>query len=478
MEICDLLNQKQKGYPREAAFAILRNVNGRSQQAALNGLTLLDQLVKNCGYPFHLVLSTKEFLNELVRKFPERPTTITPTQYRILELIQQWNATLCVNSRYKDDFKHITDMYRLLSYKGYHFPGLATDSAAVLTPRDTLQTEEELEEQDRVAQGAKLQELLRIGTPAALEQANELMKVMAGYVGMVHEVKVNLMSQDLEQRPDYRKQVNNDLDKIETQVIELNDLLNQRRAEDRFNHDNNLETLYGTAKSSQSRIQKLISDGDDEERVGRRYEMLVCTDAGVLERLLELNDLINNVITKYTDFKCGKAVDRTVITPSGRVHAGVQDASPTVGAISLIDFDDSIPSVPVQQSFGTSVTLSQPSVGPIGGAPSAHAPAVSSKNPMDDIFGLDFGGSPAPSSQPGFGGASMGMGMGMGAGMGMGLGMGMMSQISPTGTPANTPSGMSSSNAAKRKYAAARGGEPRIGNGSSFTSVGLRPSSG
>lgn len=34
---------------------------------------LLDTLVKNCGYPFQLQIATKEFLNELVRKFPERP---------------------------------------------------------------------------------------------------------------------------------------------------------------------------------------------------------------------------------------------------------------------------------------------------------------------------------------------------------------------------------------------------------------------
>ena len=30
----------------------------------------------------------------------------------------------------------------------------------------------------------KLQELLRLGTPAALEQANDLMKVMSGYVSL------------------------------------------------------------------------------------------------------------------------------------------------------------------------------------------------------------------------------------------------------------------------------------------------------
>jgi ADP-ribosylation factor-binding protein GGA len=38
---------------------------------------LLDIMVKNCGYPMHLIISSKEFLNELVRKFPERPTLVS-----------------------------------------------------------------------------------------------------------------------------------------------------------------------------------------------------------------------------------------------------------------------------------------------------------------------------------------------------------------------------------------------------------------
>lgn len=34
------------------------------------------------------------------------------------------------------------------------------------------------------AYGVKLEELLRIGTPTALAQANDLMKIMAGYVNL------------------------------------------------------------------------------------------------------------------------------------------------------------------------------------------------------------------------------------------------------------------------------------------------------
>ena len=47
-----------------------------------------------------------------------------------------------------------------------------------------MKTAEELEKEDMSAYGVKLEELLRIGTPMALAQANDLMKVMAGYVSL------------------------------------------------------------------------------------------------------------------------------------------------------------------------------------------------------------------------------------------------------------------------------------------------------
>ena len=123
-----------------------------------------------------------------------------------------------MNSRYKEDFKHINDMYRLLKYKGYTFPDVRADALMALnTEPSGLRTEEQLEEEDRRIQGIKLEELLRKGTPAALAEANDLMKLMAGY--------------DLSKKPDYKKQVNMDIDRIESKVILLNDTLNQLQSQ-------------------------------------------------------------------------------------------------------------------------------------------------------------------------------------------------------------------------------------------------------
>lgn len=50
-----------------------------------------------------------------------------------------------------------------------------------LTVEQNLRSAEEMEEEEREAQSAKLQELIRRGGPQDLQEANKLMKVMAGY---------------------------------------------------------------------------------------------------------------------------------------------------------------------------------------------------------------------------------------------------------------------------------------------------------
>lgn len=109
------------------------------------------------------------------------------------------------NGKYKDDLRHISDMYRLLLSKGYRFPGVAQSQVAVLTqptevrhhllhsvrvlpeltpllPLQTLRSADEMEEEDTIVKKAKLQELLRRARPGDLEEANKLMKELVGEV--------------------------------------------------------------------------------------------------------------------------------------------------------------------------------------------------------------------------------------------------------------------------------------------------------
>jgi VHS domain len=100
-------------------MASVRMVNHRNPHVSILALALIDSLVQSCGYPVHLQVATKEFLNELVRRFPERPPPFPgPVMQRILELIHSWKEGICVTSRWKEDLGNIRDMHRLLSFKG------------------------------------------------------------------------------------------------------------------------------------------------------------------------------------------------------------------------------------------------------------------------------------------------------------------------------------------------------------------------
>ncbi|KAK9375887.1 VHS domain-containing protein [Lipomyces chichibuensis] len=320
IEIADLINEKKGNSAREAATQIVKLINSRSSAVSILSLALLDICVKNCGYPFHLQISRKEFLNDLVRKFPERPPPrYTRSQQLILEAIEEWRETICQTSRYKDDLGYIRDMHRLLSYKGYTFPEINRDDAAVLNPSDNIKSAEELEEEERAAQSAKLQELIRRGTPADLLEANHLMKIMAGY--------------DTEHRTDYRAKVAEDLAKIQRKAKLLDEMLDGVRSGDAIGRQDAFEELYNAIKNAQPKIQKIIKDESE--------------DGEAVQKLLSLNDYINSAINKYDTVKAMKrSGSNTPVSQLSRNNSPVPAApQPTIApaqAINLIDFDDDV----------------------------------------------------------------------------------------------------------------------------------------
>ncbi|KAF9289978.1 hypothetical protein BGZ68_008179 [Mortierella alpina] len=352
LEICDVIKEKQKNTPREAAVYIVRLVNNRNMHVGMLALSLLDNCVKNCGYPFHLQIATKEFLNELVRKFPERPLVVpTPVQNRILELIQEWYQTLCKSSRYKEDLVHIKDMHRLLTYKGYRFPQIKDDSASVLNPVASLKSPAELEEEDRAAQSAKLQELIRRGRPEDVLAANELVKKMTGY--------------EQEVKPDYAEEASSELDKILQKAVLLTEMLNDVKPGEIIGRGDIFEELLATCKAAQPKIQKFISEGDDDDNI---------------EKLLQINDIINSAIEQFNQVKKGNLVKAAIPSlgqdsqESGSAPAQQNESS----LIDLVDFGDTSNSAP------SSVPT-----------PPANAPSTTG-NLMDDLMNLNFNDGPPP----------------------------------------------------------------------------------
>ncbi|KAF1839767.1 VHS-domain-containing protein [Decorospora gaudefroyi] len=323
LEISDLINSKKGSAPREAAVTIVHYVNHRNQNVALLALNLLDICVKNCGYPFHLQISTKEFLNELVRRFPERPPVHSSrVQNKILELIEEWRSTICQTSRYKDDLGFIRDMHRLLSYKGYIFPEVRKEDAAVLNPSDNLRSAEEMAEEEREAQSAKLQELIRRGGPQDLQEANKLMKVMAGY--------------DTRNKTDWRAKAAEEVGRIQQKAKILEEMLQGYKQGDQIKEGDVFEELANALQNAQPKIQKMCEeDSEDHEAVAK---------------LFEINDSIHRTIERYKLFKKGdiEAANNIPQGTLGRSGAGVSEGPNNT--LNLIDFGDPEPMPPAAES--------------------------------------------------------------------------------------------------------------------------------
>lgn len=192
---------------------LLTYTNGCKTRNALHAIELLDVCVLNAGYAFPLQMASKENLNALVRRFPKQapvhrhPVTCRPrstTQCaaslppstsgaafsaRLAGRLRRLPRTCATFAEWPSSCSQRVRPEALLCV-GYRLAApsptsCSSDCAApevtLSGPAAELRTVEELAQQHRERQEARLQELLRRGTPADLAKANELMRVISGY---------------------------------------------------------------------------------------------------------------------------------------------------------------------------------------------------------------------------------------------------------------------------------------------------------
>lgn len=159
----------------------------------------------------------------------------------------------------------------------------------------TLKSAEEMEEEEREAHAAKLQELIRRGTPADLQEANHLMKIMAGY--------------DQASRTDYRAKAAEEIGKLRKKAALLEEMLAKVQPGETIGQQDTFQVVirYGALScvskpdweqelanaliTAQPKIQKMVEEESD--------------DVEAVVKLLELNDIINTIVEKYTLIKKG-----------------------------------------------------------------------------------------------------------------------------------------------------------------------------
>jgi ADP-ribosylation factor-binding protein GGA len=221
-----------------------------------------------------------------------------------------------------------------------------------------------MEEEEREAQSAKLQELIRRGGPKDLQEANKLMKVMAGY--------------DTRNKTDWRAKAAEEVGRIQQKARILEEMLQGYKQGDQIKEGDVFEVshlditgaccwltfqkeLANALQSAQPKIQKMCEeDSEDHEAVAK---------------LFEINDSIHRTIERYKLFKKGdiEAANQIPQGTLGRSGAGVSQGPNNT--LNLIDFGDSESALAASQSSEPSQQQSS----------TGHALE-------DDLLGLSLGG--------------------------------------------------------------------------------------
>ncbi|XP_039681782.1 target of Myb protein 1 isoform X3 [Perca fluviatilis] len=119
MEICDMINSSEEG-PRDAIRALKKRIVGNKNfKEVMLALTVLETCVKNCGYRFHVLVTTRDFVEGvLVRAIIPRNNPPLVLHDRVLSIVQAWADAF----RSSPDLTGVVSVYEDLRRKGLEFP--------------------------------------------------------------------------------------------------------------------------------------------------------------------------------------------------------------------------------------------------------------------------------------------------------------------------------------------------------------------
>eukprot|EP00063_Salmo_salar_P084263 XP_014059098.1 PREDICTED: target of Myb protein 1-like isoform X6 [Salmo salar] len=138
MDICDIINETEEG-PRDAYKAIKKRIVGNKNfREVMLALTVLEACVKNCGHRFHVLVSTREFVEGvLVRSILPKNNPPLVLHDRVLSLIQAWADAF----RSSPALTGVVSVYEDLRRKGLEFPMTELDGYSPIHTPNRLKTD-------------------------------------------------------------------------------------------------------------------------------------------------------------------------------------------------------------------------------------------------------------------------------------------------------------------------------------------------
>lgn len=264
--------------------------------------------MKNCGRRFHLLVTSKDFVQDLFKLIGPKNDPSAALQEKVLNLIQTWAEAF----RAQPELNGVVSVYRELKAKGIEFPPTDLDSMAPIhTPQRSAPAS--------------------AGTVAHHNLPSQ--RPTRSPPQVAHEVTpVNLTQEQIEK-------LKSDLCLVQENMSIFDSMLNEMTpGKEHIDDRTLLQELNSTCRQMQQRVVELIDQVVNEE---------------ITIELLRVNDELNNLFVRYDRFVKKYSPEHATASESSAAIAGATASSkplpPSQGESSLIDLDDddSKPSVAI-----------------------------------------------------------------------------------------------------------------------------------
>ncbi|XP_042183823.1 target of Myb protein 1-like [Oncorhynchus tshawytscha] len=267
MDICDIINETEEG-PRDSYKAIKKRIVGNKNfREVMLALTVLEACVKNCGHRFHVLVSTREFVEGvLVRSILPKNNPPLVLHDRVLSLIQAWADAF----RSSPALTGVVSVYEDLRRKGLEFPMTELDGYSPNhTPNRTVPDNGPV----TVSAAPSSPRPVPISPQLPASQQSEQIPLTF--------------------TPYQVKKLKTDLGVVRGNLTVMSDMMSQLDPATAKHSDTELlQELYAACKDMQDKIMELVPRLSEEK---------------LTEELLVANDEINATFTRYQRFQRQRA---------------------------------------------------------------------------------------------------------------------------------------------------------------------------
>ncbi|XP_067286516.1 TOM1-like protein 2 isoform X1 [Pseudorasbora parva] len=353
MEICDLINETEDG-PKDAIRAVKKRLNGnKNYREVMLTLTVLETCVKNCGYRFHALVTTRDFIDGVLVKIispKNNPPAIV--QDKVLALIQAWADAF----RSSPDLTGVVHVYEEMKRKGIEFPRSELETLSPIHTPQRLQSAPELDQPKYSAPvQPKPQPHPASAPPFSAPPFSAPVTQTSPQMPNLH------ISGPINPSPEQICKLRSELDIVRGNSKVMSEMLTEMvpGQEDPSDHEL-LQELNRTCRAMQQRIVELISRVSNEE---------------VTEELLHVNDDLNNIFLRYERYERFRSGRTAQGVNNGVLNEATED--------NLIDLGPGSPAVVSPRISATPPSSLPPSVAAVR---SASPVTLSSR-----LAGLDVG---------------------------------------------------------------------------------------